>query len=655
MSGSDDLPTTPFSLIYPFSAIVGQDLMKKALVLNAVNPRIGGVLIKGERGTSKSTAVRALGALLPEQTVISGCPYGCDPRFPGTMCSECLSRKDRRSALRKMRVVELPVSATEDKVVGSLDMTSAIKAGSCTFEPGILAEANRNILYVDEVNLLNDHIVDVLLDVAAMGVNIVEREGISFVHPSSFILVGTLNPEEGDLRPQLLDRFGLCVEVDGLDDPELRMSVLKRRMEFEADPSKFMGQWREEDTKVSSTIISAKELLPYVVVPEHALELIVRLCIDAHVDGHRGDITMMRTSMTIAAYEGRAEVSEDDVREAADLVLKHRTNSPPKDEPKKEDEQEKHSDKHEQNHGRSDSPKMPPKEPQQDGESDVEPTGTTQFSPGETYKVKSSLMTSQLRMDHKIRERAGRRNDTESPSGRYVGSMVPRGEPRTIALDATIRAASVHQVAREGRMMINIEPQDVREKVLERKVGNLLVFVVDASGSMGARQRMTAVKGAILSLLIDAYQKRDRVCLVVFRGDHAEAVVPPTNSVALAQERMGLIPTGGRTPLGDGLSLAHDIVMKERRSGSDLEPLIVLITDGRGNVSRTDRKPMEEVSAIAHRLSEEKVRSLVIDSEEGMVSLGCARKLASDMEARYMKLEDIRSDTVLEAMKGLMP
>jgi Mg-chelatase subunit ChlI len=314
-----------FRQVYPFSAIVGQETMKRALLLNAINPKIGGVLIKGERGTAKSTAVRSLAAILPEQTAIEGCKFGCDPSKPDLMCETCRSRDSNVTIVStRMRVVELPVSATEDKVVGSLDISAAIKSGEKCFEPGILAEANRNILYVDEVNLLNDHIVDVLLDVAAMGVNIVEREGVSYTHPSSFVLVGTMNPEEGDLRPQLLDRFGLCVEVDGLDDPELRMSVLKRRMEFEADPEEFMMKWEAEEMALTRRMVKAKALLPMVTISEGVLKIIVQICIDAHVDGHRGDITMMKAAAANAAYEGRTEVSEDDVRKVAMLVLPHR-------------------------------------------------------------------------------------------------------------------------------------------------------------------------------------------------------------------------------------------------------------------------------------------------------------------------------------------
>ena len=318
--------------LYPFSAIVGQDRMKTALILNAVNPSIGGVLIRGERGTAKSTAVRSLAALLPEMDTVSGCPYGCDPNDPERMCAECRERYRKgtiTSSKSKMRVVELPVSSTEDKVVGTLDIGEAIKTGEKKFEPGVLAEANRNILYVDEVNLLNDHIVDVLLDAAAMGLNTVEREGISFSHPANFILIGTMNPEEGDLRPQLLDRFGLCVSIEGISDPDTRLEIVKRRMEFDRDPAGFRKRFEDEDRAISDRIAAAKALIGEVTISDDMLRKIVDLCIEAGVDGHRGDIAMMKVSSTLAAYRGRKEVSIDDLRDTADMVLLHRMKKTP--------------------------------------------------------------------------------------------------------------------------------------------------------------------------------------------------------------------------------------------------------------------------------------------------------------------------------------
>lgn len=319
--------------IYPFTALVGQEEMKLALLLNAINPKLAGVLIRGEKGTAKSTAVRALAALLPDNQVVADCPFGCDPDDITTMCSscrECLQNEDELpKAQRKMRVVELPVSATEDRVVGTLDMEEAIKKGEKRFEPGVLAEANRGILYVDEVNLLDDHIVDVLLDSAAMGVNTVEREGISFTHPANFMLVGTMNPEEGELRPQLLDRFGLCVQIQGILDPDRRVEVIRRRVAFEEDPATFCAGWEPEQEKLRRQIIAAKKALPRVQVPDEMLYLIAEIAVQMGVDGHRADLIMMKAAKTMAALKGREEVGEEDIRATADLALMHRMRRKP--------------------------------------------------------------------------------------------------------------------------------------------------------------------------------------------------------------------------------------------------------------------------------------------------------------------------------------
>lgn len=313
---------------YPFTAIVGQENMKKALVLNIINPMLGGVLIRGEKGTAKSTAVRSLAELLPGREQVEECIFGCDPWDESTLCQECRGKKEKGmelgTASARMRVVDLPVSATEDRVVGTLDIEHAIKKGEKKFEPGILAMANRNILYVDEVNLLDDHVVDVLLDAAAMGVNTIEREGVSFSHPARFVLVGTMNPEEGDLRPQLLDRFGLVVEVAGEKDPALRVEVIKRRLEFEKDPETFSRAYENSQSMLKERISRAQELLPEVVYGDRVLEMAARICIEMNVDGHRADIGIIKTAVTIAAFNGRKEVEEEDIIEASGLVLPHR-------------------------------------------------------------------------------------------------------------------------------------------------------------------------------------------------------------------------------------------------------------------------------------------------------------------------------------------
>ena len=323
--------------VFPFTAIVGQEKMKKALILNAINPNIGGVLIRGEKGTAKSTAVRALAFLLPEIEVVADCPFNCNPYLETEMCHRCRERKAKGEVLpvikRRMQVVDLPLGATEDRVVGTLDIERALKTGEKHFEPGILAAAHRGILYVDEVNLLDDHLVDVLLDAAAMGVNIVEREGVSFSHPAKFILIGTMNPEEGELRPQFLDRFGLCVDVEGIHDPKMRVEIVKRWLEYESDPHTMEEKWAEEEKRLRERILNAQVLLPKVSYTDETLTLIAQIALEAGVDGHRADIAMFKVAKTLAAYHGHTEITEEDIKEAADLVLPHRLRRHPFEEP----------------------------------------------------------------------------------------------------------------------------------------------------------------------------------------------------------------------------------------------------------------------------------------------------------------------------------
>ncbi len=652
--------------VYPFSAIVGQGLLKKALLLNAVDPDIAGVLIRGERGTAKSTAVRALAALLPEQDYVAGCLYNCDPADP--QCEECLAGSRPLPAVRRrMRVIELPVSATEDKVVGTLDLSAAIKRGERRFEPGLLAAANRNILYVDEVNLLNDHIVDVLLDSAAMGLNTVEREGISFSHPANFILVGTMNPEEGELRPQLLDRFGLCVTVTGLKDPEKRLEVVRRLMEYQRDPAAFKIKWQPYEELLAQQVVAARKLLPDVRINQQLMEEAVQTCLKAGAEGHRADLTLVRTAKALAAYAGRTEVTAADVKVAATLVLAHRSRDPPSPPPEDQDE-EPDEDKQDEHEGRKDD-QQPSGEQQHGGSHQTQPQSdqpssnaeqqdtpqsdgatTTQFAAGEEYKIKHNAVPRQLRIDGLVRDTGGRRAETQSDIGRYVDYRIPHGKPTSIAFDATLRAAALHQNGPKGNTAVRILPGDVREKVKERKTGTLIVFCVDASGSMGAEDRMTAVKGAVASLLTDAYQKRDRVALIVFRGDHAETVLPPTNSVTLAKERMDGIPTGGRTPLADGLITAHTLILQELRRDPKVKPLLVVVSDGRANVGRNGGKPMEEVRQLGAEIGEADYPVLVLDSETGLIKLGFAAKLAQAMQAKYLKLEELRAENVSAAV-----
>jgi magnesium chelatase subunit D len=643
-----------FDDIYPFSAIVGQDRMKLALLLNAINPRIGGVLIKGEKGTAKSTAARALARLLPDRQVVAGCTFGCDPADGNGLCADCRKKIPHiTTTMAKMRVIELPISATEDKVVGSLDISHALKSGEKKFEPGILAQAHRNILYVDEVNLLNDHIVDVLLDTAAMGMNFVEREGVSFVHPSSFILIGTMNPEEGELRPQLLDRFGLCADIEGIADAGSRVDVIRRRMQYERAPRSFLSTWQEQEENLRDRIIQAQKLLPAVTVPDAILGMVAQICIDMAVDGHRADITLVKTAATIAAFNGRIEVSEEDVREAAPLVLSHRMRRQPFSD--RQMDEKKLEESIQRSHRDESTPQQKDeshKNPSPQENSLPDDSGTLQVPEGSPFRADPNVIAPPRRTDALKREGNGRRSVTESRSGRYVRSRIPTTIGPDIALDATIRAAAPHQKGRTGNLAVKIENADIREKVRERRTGNTILFVVDASGSMGAQRRMIAVKGAILSLLIDAYQKRDRVGLVAFRGAGAELLLPPTSSVELARKYMQSLPVGGRTPLAHGLSKGLEVMKRELLTNHQTIPRMILISDGRANVGMGSGSPVNDARAVAGQIRDAQISSLVIDSEKSFISLGLAQELSEDLGGRYVRLDDLEAGQLAGLVKG---
>ena len=641
---------------YPFTAIVGQETMKQALILNAINPAIGGVLIRGEKGTAKSTAARALASLLPQRNVVSGCPFNCNPGDPEGLCETCRQQyPDLTSYPDFMRVIELPVSATEDKVVGSLDIGHALKKGEKIFEPGILAQANRNILYVDEVNLLNDHVVDVLLDVAAMGINYVEREGVSFSHPSSFILVGTMNPEEGELRPQLLDRFGLCVEISGLPDKEERLEIIRRRIAFERDPVAFCAAWSENEKRLCERIGSARLLLDKVQVSDERLKLIVRICTEMEVDGHRADIAMMKTAATIAAFAGRTEVTEEDIRQAAALVLPHRMRRQPFSDRKMDEQKIDESIRRERNEGGSDGAARHSHgdTPSDTGGQNPDATQSAIFEPGAPFALDPATLGREHRSDGKLRQGIGRRRMTAADSGRYVGSRIPDAPTADIAFDATIRAAAPHQLFRMGDLAVTIHPSDIRAKVRERKMGTTLVFVVDTSGSMGVQQRMVAVKGAILSILADAYQKRDRVGLIGFRGPGAELLLSPTGSVELAQRLLRSLPTGGKTPLADGLSLGLSLIEREQIRNKTMLPLLVLVSDGKANAGSGSAPPFKEALAAADRIRMAGIPALVIDPEQGFLRLGLVGEISARMGAAYCHIDELRTESITGLIHGI--
>ncbi|MEU6622402.1 putative cobaltochelatase [Streptomyces litmocidini] len=653
---------------YPFTAVVGMDDLRLALLLNAVSPAVGGVLVRGEKGTAKSTAVRALAELLPEVAVVAGCRFSCDPASPDPGCPDG-PHGNAPGTSRPARMVELPVGASEDRLVGALDIEKALAEGVKAFEPGLLAAAHRGILYVDEVNLLSDHLIDHLLDAAAMGASHVEREGVSVRHAARFLLVGTMNPEEGELRPQLLDRFGLTVEVAASRDPEQRVEVVRRRLAFEDDPAAFAARWAGEETALRERIVAARELLPQVKLGDAVLLQIAATCAAFEVDGMRADIVMARTATALAAWAGRTEVASEDVRQAALLALPHRRRRSPFDAPGLDED--KLDETLEQFKGDE-----PDDDPEPDGPGDGGPGGGGGVPPqgegpdgpapesadapesapaprssgagaGERAAVKAGepFRTKVLSVPGLGEGAAGRRSRARTEHGRTTGSTLPRGALTKLHLAATVRAAAPHQRARgrSGPGLV-VRRDDLRQATREGREGNLVLFVVDASGSMAARQRMSAVKGAVLSLLLDAYQRRDKVGLVTFRGRDAEVALPPTSSVDAAAARLEKLPTGGRTPLSAGLLKAHDVLRVERLRDPSRRPLLVVVTDGRATGGGAD--PVALAARAARLHAAEGTASVVVDCETGPVRLGLAGSLARELGGTAVTLDELRADSI---------
>jgi magnesium chelatase subunit D len=632
---------------YPFSAIVGQEDLKIALLLNAVSPEVGGVLVRGEKGTAKSTAVRGLAKLLPPIRAVSSCPYSCDPESPNPGCPAGPHPEDASWEWRPVSLVELPVGASTDRLTGTLDLERALTEGEKAFEPGLLAAAHRGILYVDEVNLLSDHLVDLLLDVAAMGTNYVEREGVSVRHPSRFILVGTMNPEEGELRPQLLDRFGITVEVAGNPDAEERVEIIRRRLSYEADSKGFAAKWLPADAALARGVQEARERLPVTHLPEETLHKIAALCTQLGVDGLRGDLVTAKAARALAAWEARGVVATEDVRRAALLALAHRRRRDPFEEAALDPEELE---------------KLLPEDPDPDppgggapppdggtDSRDPAPEEPSEARPGtgeRTFSAAEGFDPALLEVPEKGRGGPlGRRSRVVGNHGHPVGDREAGETLEDLALAATVRAAAPHQRAR-GRAQpgLVLRREDLRTNVREGREGNLILFVVDASGSMAARKRMSAVKGAVLSLLTDAYQRRDKIALISFRGEGTQILLPPTSGVELAASRLAELPTGGRTPLAAGLQKAAEVLEREKLREKERRPLLVLLTDGRATAGPDPR-------GSAARLRRLGVASVVVDTEEGYARLGMAGTLAKAMGARCLRLEELRADSLAELVE----
>ncbi|MFD8595842.1 putative cobaltochelatase [Kitasatospora sp. NPDC059646] len=663
---------------YPFTAVVGMDDLRLGLLLNAVSPSVGGVLVRGEKGTAKSTMVRALAGLLPSIATVAGCRFACDPAAPDPQCPDGPHRGAAASE-RPAFLVELPVGVAEDRVVGSLDLERALAEGVKAYEPGLLAKAHRGVLYIDEVNLLQDHLVDLLLDAAAMGRSYVEREGVSVRHAARFLLVGTMNPEEGELRPQLLDRFGLTVEIAATRDADERAEVVRRRLAYDADPAAFAARWAEQERALAERIGAARELLPSVELSDLALRQITAVCAAFEVDGLRADIVMARTAVALAAWAGRTGVLEEDVRKAAQLALPHRRRRNPFDAPGLDEEQldrtlAEHRPPEDDGPdgggpddgpddgggGGGGAPEPSAPDPASAADSSAAPEGSEQPPVPPQQRPGGSRESSPVAADRPYRTRLfkvdgtgrgaqGRRSPAETDAGHTVRARRPQGRLTRLHLSATLRAAAPHQVARgrNGRALV-LRRDDLREQVRRGRESNLVLFVVDASGSMAARQRMTAVKGAVLSLLMDAYQRRDKIGMVTFRGSGAEVALPPTSSVEVGAARLEQLPTGGRTPLEAGLLRAHEVLRVERLRDPDRRALLVVVTDGRATGSR-------DAVARSHRaaglLAGQGVASVVLDCESGPVRLGLARELAAHLHGDAVSLDELRAEGVASLVR----
>ena len=665
--------------LYPLAAIVGQEELKRALLLAAVNPLIGGVLIRGEKGTAKSTAARGLGEILPEVST----PFGPRPAPFRT----------------------LPLGATEDRLTGGLDMAEALTRGKRKLAPGLLAETSGGVLYIDEVNLLDDHLVDLIVDSAASGRLKVERDGLSEDVEARFVLVGTMNPEEGEIRPQLLDRFGLSVTMTAELDPANRVELMLRREAFEKSPEDFRSLWSSATDSLKANMLAAKAKLPGVRLPGPIRRLIASLALERFVAGHRADLVMERASAALAAWEGRLAATEADVLAVAPMALSHRERTPgkpqppekPRSEPPRngEDEKAKPPENPEESPPQEPGPedKPPEDEPVQEERPQDEPTSSgapssedsaskelqedptpneappedesssakgqespaeTVFEAGPTFRVTPI----QSKLDRLRRRGSGRRSRSRSfqRQGRQVksGPNLGRGD---LAFTATIMAAAPRQAgrAKPPGLAISIAPSDFREAIRERRLGNHLFLTVDASGSMGARGRMAASKGAVMSLLLDAYQKRDQVALISFRRDQAKVSLPLTPSIDLAGKLLAEMPVGGRTPLSSALAVTWREVMNALSKNPLARPIVLLITDGRGNVALTEgAKPLEEAWRLAEVMARDKrVQIIVVDTEEpGAVSFGLAKVLADRLQAVYYKTEGLKAKTLVELIRS---